>query len=240
MLQRPGTPEERTQRREARIARWERPIDTGRQRLDAWVNAMWVDHAFVRALYLNEHRVTDALRRSAQPLPHQIRRWAREGVKTVITVRAGRQFGSWPLEREACEDAGLVLEESILRSREAPKPEDILRLEALFRRIAYPAVLHCKSGADRAGLASALYLLLIEGADVATAKRQLSLRFGHMKGSKTGILDAVLEAYERDTREGGIGFRDWVETRYDPERITAAFKPRPISSFITDRVLDRE
>ena len=54
-------------------------------------------------------------------------------------------------------------------------------------------VMHCKSGADRAGLMSALYLILNQNVSVDKAKNQLSFKYLHLKHAKTGILDAFLK-----------------------------------------------
>ena len=42
-------------------------------------------------------------------------------------------------------------------------------------------VMHCKSGADRAGLMSALYLILNQDVSVDKAKNQLSLKYLHFE-----------------------------------------------------------
>ena len=57
------------------------------------------------------------------------------------------------MQREACERHGLKLVEFVLRSREAPDRATVLAARDVFASIEYPAVMHCKSGADRAGLA---------------------------------------------------------------------------------------
>jgi protein tyrosine/serine phosphatase len=100
--------------------------------------------------------------------------------------------------------------------------------------------MHCKSGADRVGLASALYLLLHENRSVEQAMGQLSLRFGHLRGARTGVLDAVLQAYQSDNARAPIDFRTWAETRYDPKAITQAFRSGRLADLLADRVLARE
>jgi protein tyrosine/serine phosphatase len=101
-----------------------------------------------------------------------------------------------------------------------------------------PALIHCKSGADRAGLAAGLFVL-IEGGTVAEALKQLSLRFGHIKQSKTGILDAFFELYRR-TGEGKKPFLEWVREDYDETALRAAFKAGRVAEFINATVLGRE
>ena len=104
--------------------------------------------------------------------------------------------------------------------------EVLLALLDSFETIERPLVMHCKSGADRAGLASALYLLHIEGATIAEAKKQLSFRYLHIRGSKTGILDHLLECYEADTAARPIPIRDWIESRYDRDQIIESFRSK--------------
>jgi protein tyrosine/serine phosphatase len=178
--------------------------------------------------------------RSAQPSPGQIAWFARQGGRTIVNLRAGREYGSWPLQREACERHGLKLVEFVVRSREAPSRETLLGAQAFFDGLDYPILVHCKSGADRAGLFAALFLLVTKNARVAEARRQLSLRFGHFRFAKTGILDAFLDAYEQEGEAKGISFLDWVETVYEPETLAERFKPRFWSTLVADRVIRRE
>ena len=241
MLKRFIKPETRYARRMARIARFERPIDGAASRLMAWANMLLVDHGVFRLAYLNRHRIGGGkVWRSAQPGPHQLARFRAEGVRTVISLRGGREHGSWPLQREACERHGLTLVEFVLRSRDAPDKATILAAKSFFEGIEYPAVMHCKSGADRAGLAAALYLILHEGRPVAEAARQLSARYGHFRFAKTGILDAFFDRYLAEGEPKGLDFLTWVETVYDPEALKRDFRPGFWSDMVVDRVIRRE
>lgn len=198
-----------------------------------------MDHGFIRYGYTNFHQVDDQLYRSSQPLPHQVRRWKRMGIKTIINLRGGMQYGSYPLEVEAAEKAGIAFEGLQLRSRALPDVAQLEKLERLLRSITYPAVIHCKAGADRASLGSALYFLILHN-DYERALGQMTLKYGHVKGSKTGVLDAMVETYGRDGVPKGQTFMEWVHDGYDPEAIAAAFKPKLLSSFFGDTVLRRE
>jgi protein tyrosine/serine phosphatase len=224
----------------ARIARWDRPLQGSLGRVRAWVHMLLVDHGVFRLIYLNKHRVSGRLWRSAQPAPFQLVRLQREGVRTVINLRGGREHGSWQLQKDTCERLGLKLEEFVVRSRGAPERETILGAREFFDRIEYPAVLHCKSGADRAGFVAALYLIVHEGRSVGEALRQLSPRFGHFRFSKTGVLDAFFERYLAEGETKGLGFLEWVETVYDAEALEREFKPSFWSDLLVDRVMRRE
>jgi protein tyrosine/serine phosphatase len=157
-----------------------------------------------------------------------------------VNLRGGREHGSWPLERDACARHGIRLVEFVLRSREAPDRDTLLAMPDFLAGLDYPALVHCKSGADRAGLFAALYLILREGKTAAEAKRQLSLRYGHFRYAKTGILDAFLDSFERDGEAKGLSFRDWARTVYDPEALMRGFTTRLGSTLIADRLIRRE
>ena len=241
VFNRPLRPEIRYARRMARIARFERPIDGALARAVAWANMLLVDHGVFRLAYLNRHRVgTGLVWRSAQPTPRQLAWFRRQGVRTVISLRGGREHGSWALQREACQREGLTLVDFVLRSREAPSRETVLAARAFFAGVAYPAVMHCKSGADRAGLASALFLILHEDRPVREALAQLSPRYGHFRFAKTGILDAFFARYLREGEPRGQGFLDWVEHDYDADALTREFRAGTWSDLLVDRVLRRE
>jgi protein tyrosine/serine phosphatase len=224
----------------ARIERWSRPLGGRFSRLAAWTNMILVDHGVFRLVYLNHHRVSDKLWRAGQPTPHQIAAFAAQGTRTIVNLRGGREHGGWPLEQEACKRHGIALVDFVVRSREAPDRNTILAAKDLFASLAYPAVVHCKSGADRAGFFAALYLIIHEGRSASEALRQLSLRFGHFRFAKTGILDAFLVRYRDEGEAKGIPFLEWVEHHYDPVALMRDFKPSFWSDFLVDRIMHRE
>jgi protein tyrosine/serine phosphatase len=224
----------------ARIAAWDRPIAGGWHRFKAWMSMIFADHGVFRLFYLNRHSPDGKLVRAAQPWPHQIGRFAREGGKTIVYLRGGKEHGSWPLAREAAEAHGLRIEEFLARSREAPDRETLLAAPAFFEKLQYPAMVHCKSGADRAGFVAALYMLVHLKRPVAEALEQLNWRYGHFHWSKTGILDRFFETYRDEGEARGVPFLEWVEKHYDPARLQREFKPGFWSNLLVDRLLKRE
>lgn len=233
-------PLSRYQRRLARIARWDRPLLGMQDRLSAWFNMLVSDHGVFRLLYLNQHQVTPTVWRSAQPTPTDIRAFAEIGVRTIVNLRGGREYGSWPLERDACACQGIKLVDFVVRSRGAPDAEAILASGQFFESLDYPILIHCKSGADRAGFVAALYLLVHEKRPLAEAMQQLRLRFGHFRFAKTGILDAFFERYRSEGEAKGMSFMEWVEKCYDPYALERDFKPGRFSAFVVDSLLRRE
>ncbi len=127
----------------------------------------------------------------------------------------------------------------MIRSTLAPDRDTLLRAKDFFADLDYPAVAHCKSGADRAGFFAALYIL-VEGGSAAEALEQLSLRYGHNRYARTGILDAFVERYRDEAEARGIPFLEWVEHTYDPEALARDFKPSRWAEFLTTRVMRRD
>lgn len=204
----------------------------------AWRDMWWKDHGFLRARFQNFHWISDEMARANQPAPADIARYAEMGIKTILNLRGFNDSGHYWLEKEACEKHGLVLVDAPLGSREAPSKARIRRAKELFESIRYPALMHCKSGADRAGLMAVLYKHFRQGEPIDRALEQLSLKYLHVRQGKTGVLDFFFETY---LREGGdLPFIEWVEQRYDPAEIKARFRAQWWANILVDKVLRRE
>ena len=217
--------------------------DGVRQRLgpDArYVHMLAVDHMWVRLAFPNRHRLAEGVWRGAQPLPHHIRRLRSEGLRTIVNLRGPAKTSTYALENAACAECGVNLIDFAMKSRGAPSRAVLIAARDLFDRIEYPVLIHCKSGADRAGLMSALYLHLKMGVPVETARHQLSLRFGHIRQADTGILDAVFERYLMDTAARAMPFMEWVETVYDASELQRSYSAKRWANRITGGLLRRE
>jgi protein tyrosine/serine phosphatase len=204
------------------------------------LDMLFIDHGVLRLVYVNRHRLGDRAWRSAQPGPRHIRVLKRQGLRTVINLRGERLCGSYWLEERACARKGIALVNFQLRSRAAPTPAEIKAARDLFRRIEYPVLMHCKSGADRVGLMSALYRHFEEGAPVAEARKELAFRYGHFRQADTGILDRFFEQYLEDNAKRPMPFLEWVETVYDPVELKRSFRASGWARRLVDQVLKRE
>lgn len=211
-----------------------------RGRREAWRDSLFVDHALFRTVWTNFAVVIPGrLYRSNHPTPASLAAFARKhGLSTLVNLRGERLCGSEALSREAAGLLGLAHVYMPFESRGAPHRERILRFHGIWQNLAFPALIHCKSGADRAGLAAGL-ALLFEGGTAADALAQLSWRFGHFKRARTGILDAFFLRYAEDA-EGRLPFLRWVEEEYDEARLKRDFVAGGLSSFVTDKLLRRE
>jgi protein tyrosine/serine phosphatase len=227
------------------LTREEFATPAGRRRA---LSEFWLaDHAIIRALYDNTHEIAPGVFRSYQPSPARLARWARKGVRTVVNLRGDKPSPALFLEEEACRALGLRLVNFRVFSREAPSRETLRAAQDLFAEIDYPALFHCKSGADRVGLIAALYLFFRAGRPLDAALRQLSLRYGHVRQGKTGIIDAAFDRYLAYARANDISLVDvdaffaWVESpAYDPVAVKRDFMGSWWGNFLTERVLRRE
>jgi protein tyrosine/serine phosphatase len=215
-------------------------LSTKAGRRNAWIDALFVDHAVLRILWTNFAAVRPGvLYRSNHPTPGNLAAFKRKvGLNALINLRGQAKNGSDALSRDAARRLGLEFYDMALESRGAPHRDRILRLAEILANMRGPALMHCKSGADRAGLGAALFVM-IQGGTTAEALKQLSWRYGHIRQSKTGILDAFFYMYRREA-EGRKPFLDWVREDYQEDRLRAAFKAGALAAFINDRILVRE
>jgi protein tyrosine/serine phosphatase len=211
----------------------------GGRRRALW-DLMAVDHGFARLVYPNKSRVSEKLYRSGQPLPCHFRGIAKKGIKTIVNLRGRNDSGWYVLEREGCEKYGIALVDFPTKSRDTPSKDMIHAAKRLYETIRYPALIHCKSGADRAGLMGALYRILHEGRPVEEAIEQLSWRYGHMRQAKVGMIDYFFEQYARYNRATPIPFLDWVDRIYDPAAVKASFMSQWWANLVVDKILQRE
>ncbi len=202
---------------------------------------VWGDHGFLRVRFRNLHRISDEMFRANQPSPEHIARYARElGLKTILNLRGKSPKGYYVLEKEACERHGIQLVDFQMFSRELPSPAAVLDTKRLFDSIAYPALMHCKSGADRAGIMSVLYQHFRKGQPIEQALEQLSRKYLHVRHGKTGVLDFFFETYLREGKRHGLSFLQWVERGYDPAELKRRFLSGRKSKLDLDQLLRRE
>jgi len=202
---------------------------------------LFIDHGIFRVIYLNKHKIADKDGwRAAQPAPHQIWGLKRSGIKTIVNLRGERLCGSYWLETAACARHGIKLENFQVRSRAAPTQKELHGARELFQRIEYPMLMHCKSGADRVGMMSVLFLHVRHGWPIEKALGQLSLKYGHIRQADTGVLDHFFETYLAYNSQTPIDFYDWVDTVYDPAEVRESFNANSFANRLVNSILRRE
>jgi protein tyrosine/serine phosphatase len=215
-------------------------LSTAKGRTIAWIDSLFIDHALFRLIWGNLAPVVPGkIYRCNHPTPFRLRQMVhRLGLRSVINLRGKTGSGSDALSREAARALGLAFHDMAFESRGAPQRDRIMRLHGIYTTMQTPVLMHCKSGADRAGLAAGL-MVMFAGGSANEALRQLSWRFGHIRQAKTGILDAFFLRYQREA-EGRQDFLDWVSNDYDEAALRQDFHANGLASFINDWVLAHE
>ena len=193
--------------------------DTPENRRKAQIYMLWFDHEVLRKRWTNLDQIAPGVFRSNQPTFERLEKLKAQGINDVVNLRGKSEAAHYLIEKERCQVLDLRLHNISLQARRAPEKQHLQELIRLFQQLDKPFLMHCKSGSDRAGLASVMYMLTQAGESIAAAKRMLSFRFLHLKLTKTGVLDYLLHKYEREYDEKGMSFERWIETHYDPDVI---------------------
>ena len=209
-------------------------------RKKAYRDLTWGDHGFLRLRFANHHAIGGGMFRENQPSPNRIAQWAKMGIKTNVNLRGESPKGFYLLEKEACEKHGITMVDFRVFSRDTHTPEKIRGAKELFESIEYPAVMHCKSGADRTGIMGVLYRHFHMGDSIEKAMEQLEFKYLHVKQGKTGMLDFFFKDYLTYAKTHDIEFIDWVETVYNPADVKARFMEQWSGNPVTELILRRE
>jgi glycosyltransferase involved in cell wall biosynthesis len=214
---------------------------TGWDRLQDWLEMWFVDHGLLRALFDNRYRLPGGLYRVNQPSPLRLARYVRRyGIRSVINLRGDNpQLGWYRLEQEACDQLGLRFHTLEIYSRGLLDADRTQRVLDLIRSVELPAIVHCKSGADRAGFFSVLYRHARLGEPIEQAQAELDWRYGHFRAAKTGVLDYCFETFRRRAKRQ-TSFLAWLVSDYDAQALMDEFKPQGLQNWLVDQVLRRE
>ncbi len=173
-------------------------------------------------LFQGNLSIVDAGRviRSAQPTS-KLPQWVRDfHLKSILNLRGGSPADWWyEAEVRSAREGGLSFYDLPLSATRRPARIELLRLIDVLRQCPYPLLIHCKSGADRTGLASALYLMLQRGEAPEQAERSFSIEFGHIPLGGTEHLHEPLDEYAAWLKASRLPhtperFRDWVKNDY--------------------------
>lgn len=161
--------------------------------------------------------VPEKVYRSAQPSPAQLKKWARlYGIKTIINLR-GYARKATDDEQAATNELGITLVTIRLKSTSLPTRDSLDKLIQTLETAELPILIHCRSGVDRTGSASALAAMAIGKENYDTAKWQAYVPPGPWKRNRNNdyahISDMfkLYETHRRDnkTADDWQDFKQW-------------------------------
>lgn len=103
------------------------------------------------------------------------------GIRTIINLRGARPEAGWYRDEAAVarEKGGRLISLRFDADR-LPHRRELVKLLDAFRDAERPILVHCQAGADRSGLASAIYEMEYMGRPKRDALEMLSLRYLHI------------------------------------------------------------
>jgi hypothetical protein len=158
--------------------------------------------------------------RAAQPTGGLRQLIAEYHLASILNLRGGSPRDWWyAAEVKAAEDQGLAFFDLPLSPTRRPGRRELLQLIDTLAACRYPLLIHCKAGADRTGLASAIYLMMQRAEPPRQALRAFTIYHSHVPLFGTEHLHEPLEEYARWLESNSLGhsperFRDWVRDEY--------------------------
>ena len=131
--------------------------------------------------------------RSGQLWPSQLSSLLRDkGIRTVINLRGENPDRAWYVdELQVAKAAGVHHISLPMSANREPNDALLATLIDTLSTAELPVLIHCEAGADRSGLASALYKFTVQHKTPQEADGQLSFWYGHFPWltSRTGAMD---------------------------------------------------
>ncbi|MCA1684529.1 MAG: tyrosine-protein phosphatase [Planctomycetia bacterium] len=190
-------------------------------------------YSFQRPLFRGNFGVVEAgkVYRSAQPRGGLAGLIGGRKLLSILNLRGGTPADPFYAdELRISANRGVDFYDFPMSATRRPTRRELLALIDLFGRCRYPLLIHCKSGADRTGLASALYLMAGQGVGPEKAIRAFSLDYGHVGLYGTERLHKPIVEYNTWLKTRGLAhtpgrFRRWVETDYESPERSRDFRP---------------
>lgn len=154
---------------------------------------LWVSYF---KLYGNFHQVDKNFYRSAQlfsfNLPSYIQK---HEIKSILNLRGGKGKDFYKDEIAISKEHNVTHYDYRISDRKVLSIQTMQEIVDLLEKAPKPILIHCKAGADRTSLVSALYLHAIK--NDPDASREISIFYGHFPwfGSRTKAMDESFANY---------------------------------------------
>jgi protein tyrosine phosphatase (PTP) superfamily phosphohydrolase (DUF442 family) len=134
------------------------------------------------------------------------------GIRTVVNLRGKNPQSEWYIQEVAlCRKLGVQHVDVRWSAQHLPPPAEVIKLLDAYRDMPRPILLHCRSGSDRTGLASALYLIDQKHISWQNARQALSWQYGHFAIYPYFEMDEFVHLYGQS---GRASLAEWVAKDY--------------------------
>ena len=207
---------------------------------------------FRKPLFEGNFGVVDPGRvyRSAQPGNGLAKTIGRESLGAIVNLRGGSDSDPfYRHEVETAERLGVEFYDIPMGANHRPSRRDLMRVLAVLDQCRYPILIHCKWGADRTGLMSALYRLDKLGEPPDRAVAEFTVAHSHFPIFGPEHLHEPFDEYaawlrQRSLPHDSARFRSWLEREYrsdDPFRGWPIVRsgPRPVDAALAPPAANR-
>lgn len=135
--------------------------------------------------------------RSGQPDRDRLARFVRDyRIRSVLNLRGAHPGERWYDEEvAACAGLSVAHYDVALSASHEPTAVEARQLADIFTTAPRPLLIHCQAGADRSGLAAAMWKVIVDKEPKAKARKQLSLWYGHMPFGENQAMDRFFEKW---------------------------------------------
>lgn len=117
-------------------------------------------------------------------------------LKSILNLRGKNPDSDWYIEEvKVSSEHGIIHYDMALSASRELTAKEIRVLREIFNSAPRPILIHCMSGADRSGLVSAMWKVIVDKTSKAEAKKQLSILYGHIPIGSTSALDRFFESW---------------------------------------------
>jgi protein tyrosine/serine phosphatase len=120
----------------------------------------------------------------------------RHNIRSIINLRGEHPDKPWYREETEVSLIYGVRHYSIpLSSSFEPDEAVVRKLIEVYNNAPRPVLIHCQAGADRSGLASAIWKVVVDKESKSVAEKQLSIFYGHLPIGKAQAMDSFFRKW---------------------------------------------
>ena len=115
-------------------------------------------------------------------------------IRSILNLRGENPDNSWYKEEmEVSKEQNVKHYDISLSASREPTEDDIHKLMWISKNAQRPVLIHCQGGADRSGLAAAMWKVIVDRESKSEAEKQISILYGHIPIGKTSAMDRFFE-----------------------------------------------